>query len=92
VTQTLSGLSGRLSQGESDFTLAPGGSSEGRVGLILPPYTSMLLHLQEIVAQRKNWDKSWRFSVPFARKNLESPAFAWGGLTPSALNAVRSLS
>ena len=34
--QTLSGLSGRLSQGESDFTLPPGGSSEGRVGLILP--------------------------------------------------------
>ena len=37
VMQTLSGLFGRLSQGESDFTLPPEGSSEGRVGLILPP-------------------------------------------------------
>jgi len=36
VMQTLSGLSGRLSQGESDLTLPLGGSSEGRVGLILP--------------------------------------------------------
>jgi len=30
VMQTLSGLSGRLSQGESDFTLPQGGSSEAR--------------------------------------------------------------
>jgi len=30
--QTLSGLSGRLSQGESDFTLPPVGSSEARGG------------------------------------------------------------
>jgi len=38
VTQTLSGLSGRLSQRESDFTLPYGRveRSEGRVGLILP--------------------------------------------------------
>ena len=32
VMQTLSGLSGRLSQGESDLTLPPGGSSEARGG------------------------------------------------------------
>jgi len=32
VMQTLSGLSGRLSQGESDSTLPPGGSSEARGG------------------------------------------------------------
>jgi len=36
VMQTLSGLSGRLSHGKSDFTLPPAGSSEGRGGLILP--------------------------------------------------------
>jgi len=32
VMQTLSGLAGRLSQGESDFTLPLGGSSEARGG------------------------------------------------------------
>jgi len=31
LMQTLSGLSGRLSQGESDFTLPKGGSSEAVV-------------------------------------------------------------
>jgi len=36
VIQTLSGLSGRLSQRESDLNLPPGGSSEGRVRLFLP--------------------------------------------------------
>jgi len=32
VMQTLSGLSGRLSQGESDFTLPQGGSSKRGAG------------------------------------------------------------
>jgi len=32
VMQTLSGRSGRLSQGESDLNLPPGGSSEARGG------------------------------------------------------------